>query len=68
MILGAIVGYRLISVGISGAPISELPLALIPSAEVPLLLVLHITSLSALRKMSPSPLRPEVIPHPAAAV
>jgi hypothetical protein len=68
MILGAIVGYRLISVGISGAPISELPVALIPSAEVPLLLALHITSISALRKMSPSPLRPEVIPHPAAAV
>ncbi len=65
MMLGAIVGYRLISVRPSGAPISELPLALIPSAEVPLLLAVHITSILALRRTSPQ-LPPQVIPRPAA--
>jgi hypothetical protein len=53
MILGAVVGYRLVSVSPSGAPISELPLALIPSAAVPLLFALHIISISALRKAAP---------------
>jgi hypothetical protein len=50
MIMGAVVGYQLIHVTPSGAPISELPLALIPSAAVPLLFALHIISISALRK------------------
>jgi hypothetical protein len=54
LILGAVVGYQLISISPSGAPISELPLALVPSAAVPLLFALHIISISALRK-SPVP-------------
>ena len=48
--LGALTGFALINVTPSGAPISELPLALIPTAAVPLLFALHITSVSALRR------------------
>jgi hypothetical protein len=48
--LGALTGFALINVTPSGAPISELPLALIPTAAVPLLLTLHIMSVSALRR------------------
>jgi hypothetical protein len=48
--LGALTGFQLVSVTPSGAAISELPLALIPSAAVPLLIALHITSLSALAR------------------
>jgi hypothetical protein len=68
MTLGAVIGYRLISVGPSGAPISQLPLALIPSAEVPLLLALHITSISALRKERRLLQQPTVVPHETARV
>jgi hypothetical protein len=50
--LGAITAYQLVHTAPSGAPISGLPLALIPTVEVPLLLVLHITSVSALRRAS----------------
>jgi hypothetical protein len=46
--LGALTGYNLIHVTPSSAAISELPLALIPTAAVPLLFALHITSLSTL--------------------
>jgi hypothetical protein len=46
--LGALTGFGLLSITPSGAPISELPLALIPTAAVPLLLTLHITSVSVL--------------------
>jgi hypothetical protein len=53
--LGALTGYQLIDVAPSAAAITELPLALIPTAVVPLLLALHITSLRTLAK----------IPHPA---
>ena len=54
--LGALTGFALINVTPSGAPISELPLALIPTAAVPLLLALHITSVSALRRARRAPL------------
>ncbi len=54
--LGALTGYQLLNVTPSGAPISELPLALIPTAAVPLLLALHITSLLALRRAPRTPL------------
>jgi hypothetical protein len=57
MILGAVVGYRLLSITPSGAPISELPLALVPSAAVPLLFTLHVISLVSLRP-APSPTTP----------
>jgi len=46
--LGALTGFALINVTPSGAPISQLPLALIPTAAVPLLFALHITSVSGL--------------------
>jgi hypothetical protein len=54
--LGALTGFALINVTPSGAPISQLPLALIPTAAVPLLLALHITSVSALRRAHRAPL------------
>jgi hypothetical protein len=66
LILGALTGFALINVTPSGAPISELPLALIPTAAVPLLLALHITSVSALRRAQRAPL-PATAPLTAAA-
>jgi hypothetical protein len=53
--LGALVGFQLINVTPSGTPISGLPLVLIPTVEVPLLLALHITSLSALVRARRTP-------------
>ena len=64
--LGALTGFALINVTPSGAPISELPLALIPTAAVPLLFALHITSVSALRRAHRAPL-PAAAPLTAAA-
>ena len=64
--LGALTGFALINVTPSGAPISELPLALIPTAAVPLLLTLHITSVSALRRAHRAPL-PSTAPLTALA-
>ena len=64
--LGALTAYQLIHVTPSGAPISELPLALIPTAAVPLLFVLHITSVSVLRGAQRAP-RPATAPLTAAA-
>jgi hypothetical protein len=54
--LGALTAYQLISVHPSSAAISALPLALIPTAEVPLLLALHVTSVSALARGRRAPL------------
>jgi hypothetical protein len=53
--LGALTGFQLINVTPSGAPISELPLALIVTAAVPLLLALPITSVSALVRAPRTP-------------
>jgi hypothetical protein len=54
--LGALTGFGLLSVTPSSAPITELPLALIPTATVPLLFVLHITSMRTLvRAPRPAP-------------
>jgi hypothetical protein len=64
--LGALTGFQLINVTPSGAPISELPLALIPTAAVPLLFALHITSVSALVRAPRIP-RPATAPLTAAA-
>jgi len=61
LILGALVGFQLLNVTPSGAPISELPLALIPTAGVPLLLALHITSVSTLAR-APRTARPVTAP------
>jgi hypothetical protein len=52
LILGALTAYQLIHVTPVGSAISVLPLALVPTAEVPLLLALHITSVSALTRPS----------------
>ena len=64
--LGALTGFELVNVTPSGAPISMLPLALIPTAAVPLLFALHITSLSALAKAPRTP-RPATAPLTVAA-
>jgi hypothetical protein len=70
--LGALTGFQLVNVTPSAAPITELPLALIPSAEVPLLLALHIISARALartRGTAPSAAGPlSAGPVPPAAV
>ena len=63
--LGGLTGYQLINVTPSSAPLSELPLALIPTAAVPLLIALHITSMLALRRAARTP-RPVVAPVLAA--
>jgi hypothetical protein len=63
--LGALVGFQLIHTTPSGAPISGLPLALIPTVEVPLLLALHITAVSALIR-TPRASLPATAPLPAA--
>lgn len=44
--LGALTGFQLIAVTPSAQAISDLPLVLVPTAAVPLLLVLHLLSLS----------------------
>jgi hypothetical protein len=46
--LGALTGFGLLNVTPSSAPITELPLALIPTATVPLLFALHLTSMRTL--------------------
>jgi hypothetical protein len=59
--LGALTGFGLLNVTPSSAPITELPLALIPTATVPLLFALHITSMSTLvraRRRAPSAVGP----------
>jgi hypothetical protein len=63
--LGTLTGFQLVNVTPSGAPISELPLVLIPTAAVPLLFALHITSVSALLKARRTP-RPATAPLTAA--
>ena len=64
--LGALTGYQLVNVSPSGAAISELPLALIPTAAVPLLFALHITSVPALLRARRAPL-PATAPSPISA-
>ena len=54
--LGAVTAYQLIHVTPSGAPISELPLALVPTFGVPLLFALHITSVRTLVRTRRAPL------------
>jgi hypothetical protein len=64
--LGTLTGFQLVNVAPSGAPISELPLALIPTAAVPLLFALHITSVSALVRAPRAP-QSATVPLTAAA-
>jgi hypothetical protein len=63
--LGTLVGFQLIHTSPSGAPISGMPLALIPTVDVPLLLALHIASVSALIRAPRAP-RPATAPLTAA--
>jgi hypothetical protein len=56
LVLGALTAYQLVPGIAAGSPISLLPLALVPTAEVPLLLALHVTSVSALGRQARSPL------------
>jgi hypothetical protein len=65
LILGAITAFQLIHVTPSASLNSELPLALIPTAEVPLLLVLHIAAVSVVARTRPAPL-PAAAPLTAA--
>jgi hypothetical protein len=48
--LGALISFGLLHVTPSTAPISQLPLALVIAADVPLMIALHITSLAALAR------------------
>jgi hypothetical protein len=54
--LGALTAFQLVNVTPVNTAITALPLALIPTTAVPLLLVLHITALSALVKSPRAPL------------
>jgi hypothetical protein len=54
--LGALTAFQLIRITPSSAPIAELPLALIPTATVPLLFVLHITSMAGSVRAPRAPL------------
>jgi hypothetical protein len=65
--LGALTGFGLLNVTPSSAPITELPLALIPTATVPLLFVLHFTAVSALGRAPRVPLLPAITPLTATA-
>jgi hypothetical protein len=54
--LGALTLFQVLNVTPSSAPIAELPLALIPTATIPLFFVLHITSMVTLaRAPRPAP-------------
>jgi hypothetical protein len=64
--LGALTAFGLLHVTPSAAPIGALPLALIPTAGVPLLFALHIASLSALRR--PGHTRSAAPAHPASTM
>ena len=54
--LGALTGFGLLNITPSSAPITELPLALIPTATVPLFFALHFTAVSALVRAPRIPL------------
>ena len=59
--LGTLTGFQLVNVTPPGTLISELPVALIPTAAVPLLFALHITSVLALARAPQTP-RPAAAP------
>jgi hypothetical protein len=64
--LGALTAYQLVHVTPSGAPISELPIAIVPTVGVPLLFAVHVISVSALAKSLRAP-RTAAAPLTAAA-
>jgi hypothetical protein len=61
MILGALTGYPLLNVTPSSAAIGELPLALVITADVPLMIALHLTSLFTLAR-APRPAPSAAVP------
>ncbi len=65
--LGAVVAYQLIHITPSGAPISELPLAVVPTVGVPLLFAVHITSVTGLLRARRTPEPVTAAPFTAAA-
>jgi hypothetical protein len=65
--LGAVTAYQLIHLTPSGAPISELPLAVVPTVGVPLLLAVHITSVTGLVRARRTPEPVTAAPLTAAA-
>ena len=64
--LGALTGYDIVHVTPVNDALAVLPIVLVPTANVPLLLALHIVSLRRLLSMSRTPER--VAPQPAVAV
>ena len=65
--LGAVTAYQLVHVSPSGAPISELPLAVVPTVGVPLLFAIHITSVTGLLRARRTPEPVTAAPLTAAA-
>jgi hypothetical protein len=65
--LGAVTAYQLIHLTPSGAPISELPLAVVPTVGVPLLFAVHITSVTGLVRARRTPEPVTAAPLTAAA-
>jgi hypothetical protein len=65
--LGALTGYGLLHVTPSSTPISQLPLALVVIADVPLMIALHITCLVTLARAS-RPVPPATRPGLSAAL
>jgi hypothetical protein len=65
--LGAVTAYQLIHLTPSGAPISELPLAVVPTVGVPLLFAIHITSVTGLLRARRTPEPVTAAPLTAAA-
>jgi hypothetical protein len=65
--LGAVTAYQLIHLTPSGAPISELPLAVVPTVGVPLLFAVHITSVTGLVRARQTPEPVTAAPLTAAA-
>ena len=63
--LGALTSYGLLHVTPSSAPISQLPLALVIVADVPLMIALHITSLVTLAEPHGHRRRPPAGSFPA---
>jgi hypothetical protein len=62
MTLGALTAFGLVNVTPTSAPILQLPLALVPTAGVPLLFALHIRSVVTLAR-APRPASPAVLAH-----
>jgi hypothetical protein len=71
--LGALTGYGLLHLRPSSASISQLPLALVIAADVPLMIALHITCLVTLARAArpappaAGPVMPVVTPRAAMA-